>query len=152
MAVLSMSRRLLSSVRIGPRVLMSSAFRYVAIDGVSYVVEVTLERPLNRDWQDRLRTICRKRPAAVVWDDLILQRLPGTYLEAFRLRWPRPDALFYPQVSHAGRCAVRAEYLGDHDVDATSRALVRLVNQGAPIDYSSDILRSTNSVDSVAYG
>ncbi|WP_190241694.1 glycosyltransferase family 2 protein [Bradyrhizobium algeriense] len=130
---------------------MKSQLRRVMVGNVAYAIEINHAYPLTEGWQSSLQNACRAHPAAVVWDDLLVRKRRGFRPEAFRLVWPTPDKLFYPQVDHAGRCAVRADFVDDEKPGATSRALLKIIDQGQPIDFSSGILRFTRSVKSSVY-
>ncbi|MEH2536420.1 MULTISPECIES: glycosyltransferase family 2 protein [unclassified Bradyrhizobium] len=130
---------------------MKSQLRRVIVGNVAYAVEIDPAYPLTAGWQVSLQEACRAHPAALVWDDLIVKKRRGFRPEAFRLVWPRPDKLFYQQVNHAGRCAVRADFVGDEAPGATSRALLRIIDEERPIAFCSDILRFTRSVKSSVY-
>jgi GT2 family glycosyltransferase len=130
---------------------MKSQLRRITVGNVAYAIEINPAFPLTGDWQSRLQSACHDHPAALVWDDLVVKNRRGFRPEAFRLVWPKPDTLFYPQVDHAGRCAVRADLLDDDKPGATSRALLKIVEQQKPVAFSSDILRFTRSVKSSVY-
>lgn len=130
---------------------MTSEFHRITVGNVAYAVEIDPALPLTKDWQSRLQGACAAHPAALVWDDLVVKNRRGVRPEAFRLVWPKPDRLFYPQVNHAGRCAVRADLLDDDRPGATSRALLKIVDQEQAVIFSSDILRFTRSLKSPVY-
>ena len=130
---------------------MKSHLRRIMVGNVAYAVEINHAFPLTEGWQSKLQSACHAHPAALVWDDLVVKNRRGFRPEAFRLVWPKPDKLFYPQVDHAGRCAVRADLLDEDKPGATSRALLKIVNQEQPVAFSSDILRFTRSVKSSVY-
>jgi GT2 family glycosyltransferase len=50
-------------------------------------------------------------PEALVWDDLVFKLDKKGRLTPFRVEWPELDALLFPHVSHAGRCAIRGDIL-----------------------------------------
>src|SRR5690349_4571348 len=124
---------------------MKSHLRRIMVGHVAYVIEINPAFPLTEGWLTNLQNACHDYPAAVIWDDRIVQNRRGYRPQAFRLVWPRPDTLFYPQVDHSGRCAVRGDLVDDDKPGATSRALQKIAEQELSATFSSDILRFTRS-------
>jgi GT2 family glycosyltransferase len=130
---------------------MKSHLRRIMVGNVAYAIEINHAFPLTQGWQSKLQKACFAQPAALVWDDLVVKKRRGFRPEAFRLVWPKPDSLFYRQVDHTGRCAVRADLLDDEQPGATSRALLKVIDQEQPVAYSTDIVRFTRSIKSKVY-
>ena len=51
-------------------------------------------------------------PKALVWDDLIFKRSRFNWIP-FQVQWPQLEGLLMSQISHRGRCAIRADILRD---------------------------------------
>src|ERR1700759_2180681 len=115
---------------------MNSHLRRIMVGNVAYAIEINSAFPLTAAWLSRLQGACNDHPAALVWDDLVVKNRRGFRPEAYRLVWPRPDTLFYPQVDHTGRCAVRADLLQDDKPGATPRALLKIAEQQLPVAFS----------------
>lgn len=129
---------------------MNDSNRRISVRGVTYLIDLSCQAPLSRGWEECLARQAADHPSAIVWDDLLIQR-DGSKFEAMRLRWPNPDPLFYSQVTHVGRCAIREDFIDPSQPDTSSHALTELAARGERIDFASDILRFTGAITNDVY-
>ncbi|MEL7503040.1 MAG: glycosyltransferase [Cyanobacteria bacterium J06554_6] len=138
---------------------VATASAALPIDAQTYVVEA----PSGRLYVDKLTAAACAQlndtyPVALTWHDLIYTRGRKGHIYAQRLQWPKLDQRLLPSVSHAGRCAIRADRLQqlyqDGLIDSprnTSQALTQLVATGEPIGELAGVLRFTGWQDAPAY-
>ncbi|MEM9572651.1 MAG: glycosyltransferase [Pseudomonadota bacterium] len=130
-------------------------------DGRRFLAEIEQNWPLTVKWQLRVRDTIEAHPdcLAVYWDDVIIRRTSGFRINPFRVKWPKPDALFLSQADLTGHCAVDTATMRrlhkqnristPEDVSGAFRILAEEMPER--ILFAPDVLRYTRHAESEIY-
>ncbi len=117
--------------------------------------------PLSEKWDLRLRDGMESHPQikAFHWDDIVRRYYAGTRLDPFRVKWPKPDTLFYAQANHESRCAIDKKLLKqlvgrgliESATDLNGAFLWLIENEPEAIAKLDTVVRYTGRLSSSAY-